>query len=197
MIGGVIMVRKMLLLSTGSLALVLATPSAATTLDGWLDHSGNAANYFDPAVGYVPAGYGNSSSNNGVTIGTGIEFAFKDGVLFETADFTPTGFTINRVVGSPLYITPYTMRFTASDGYFNGLTLLSDSFGGTYSVVGNVFTYYAPLFVGAGTSSVVFRVAASGVPEPASWAMLIVGFGAIGFGMRRRSNAVTATSTSS
>lgn len=31
-------------------------------------------------------------------------------------------------------------------------------------------------------------VAASGVPEPASWALMIIGFGAVGAGLRRRPN---------
>lgn len=34
-------------------------------------------------------------------------------------------------------------------------------------------------------------VAAAAVPEPATWAMMLVGFGGIGFGMRRRKSKVT------
>lgn len=34
---------------------------------------------------------------------------------------------------------------------------------------------------------------AAAVPEPATWAMFILGFGALGLGMRRRNAAVTAT----
>jgi hypothetical protein len=36
------------------------------------------------------------------------------------------------------------------------------------------------------------NLAVHGVPEPASWAMMIVGFGAIGFAMRRRNQAFSA-----
>jgi hypothetical protein len=36
------------------------------------------------------------------------------------------------------------------------------------------------------------NLAINGVPEPASWAMMILGFGAIGFAMRRRSRMVAA-----
>lgn len=38
-----------------------------------------------------------------------------------------------------------------------------------------------------------FSYSAAAVPEPATWAMFILGFGALGFGMRRRNAAVTAT----
>ena len=45
---------------------------------------------------------------------------------------------------------------------------------------------------GPATSSLV--ATAGAVPEPASWAMLILGMGAIGFAMRRRSNVRTTVS---
>lgn len=46
---------------------------------------------------------------------------------------------------------------------------------------------------GAGNSATVTFDAVSGaVPEPASWALLMTGFGIVGAAMRRRSNAVSA-----
>lgn len=37
------------------------------------------------------------------------------------------------------------------------------------------------------------NIAIAGVPEPTSWAMLVVGFGLVGFARRRREGAVTVT----
>ena len=39
--------------------------------------------------------------------------------------------------------------------------------------------------------NVVLNSAVAAVPEPASWAMMLAGFGGIGFAMRRRKNGVT------
>ncbi|WP_428332922.1 PEPxxWA-CTERM sorting domain-containing protein [Novosphingobium sp.] len=39
-----------------------------------------------------------------------------------------------------------------------------------------------------------FVVATSAVPEPSTWAMMLVGFGLVGFGMRKRSNVRTTAS---
>ena len=39
--------------------------------------------------------------------------------------------------------------------------------------------------------NVVLNSAVAAVPEPATWAMMLVGFGGIGFAMRRRKNGVT------
>ncbi|OYU16536.1 MAG: hypothetical protein CFE37_00620 [Alphaproteobacteria bacterium PA4] len=52
-------------------------------------------------------------------------------------------------------------------------------------------TYYFVLTAAGGETLAVTSIA-PGVPEPASWAMLIAGFGLVGAAMRRRTIAVTA-----
>lgn len=42
----------------------------------------------------------------------------------------------------------------------------------------------------AGFSDAVLYLAQPAVPEPATWAMMLLGFGAIGFAMRRRNSAI-------
>ena len=39
----------------------------------------------------------------------------------------------------------------------------------------------------------LYPYAAGGVPEPATWAMMIMGFGLVGFAARRRAAAVVTT----
>ena len=53
--------------------------------------------------------------------------------------------------------------------------------GGTYSGPGAFRTGGNPGFTGTATSGV------AAVPEPATWAMMLAGFGAVGFAMRTRS----------
>lgn len=45
---------------------------------------------------------------------------------------------------------------------------------------------YTLTFVGSGSGSFGGAVAFSAVPEPSTWGMMLLGFGAIGFAMRRR-----------
>ena len=79
----------------------------------------------------------------------------------------------------------------------SGLTILGAHFGNnTDSEVNNVtafwlFNFASPtntimLANGAGSSNAaIFATQAAAVPEPATWAMMLVGFGAIGASMRR------------
>jgi hypothetical protein len=180
------MIRKSFLLSAGALTLVLVAPAHATTLDGSLVLGINTTNYFAPGNGFVPAGFGNSASANGVTIGGGTEFGFADTTNRDTADFTATGFTITDISSTSLGGPNFIMKFTANDSYFTGLSLVSDTFGGSFSLVGNVFTYNAPVVSGITTRTAVFSVGTpAGVPEPATWAMMLLGFGVIGAAMRK------------
>jgi len=72
---------------------------------------------------------------------------------------------------------------------------------------GGNFTSYALNFTGSGASRLLFQVAAgpgrwqldnvaiaptpAAVPEPATWAMMLVGFGLAGTGLRKRHRSVT------
>jgi hypothetical protein len=80
--------------------------------------------------------------------------------------------------------------------------ILSTSVGtiGSYSITGTAFGLYQTSFVAGGTSDfLTFTGSAApgdssfaldaitvAVPEPATWALMITGFGLIGFAMRRR-----------
>jgi hypothetical protein len=172
-------------------ALLLASsmPASAVTITGVMDIFGS--NYFDPANGFVPAGYGNQSGTS-VVIGSGIEFGFDDGANLDTADFTNTSLTISDLTGPNHNSVPISYSFTADvAGFFGNLHLVSSSLPGTYSVSGNTLTYNADAISDSGTRSVVFSFSGGAVPEPASWAMFIGGFGLIGGAMRRRKVAIS------
>lgn len=77
----------------------------------------------------------------------------------------------------------------ACGGSFPCGTKIAENFttstGGLYSNPGDTSAYVSDWAVGPQYTNYAFRVAAA-VPEPATWAMMLLGFGVIGFGMRRR-----------
>jgi len=163
-----------------------ASAMAATTIKGELYFDGGSTNYYDPANGFVPAGFNNETGST-VAVDGGTEFGFQDSANLDAADFTSTHLTITDVVFEDAL--PWEQRFTASTpGFFNGITLLSSNFTGlTYSVAGDTLKLN---WVGTNSSSDIPFVAefgfGSAVPEPATWAMLIGGFGLAGAALRRR-----------
>ena len=169
-------------------------PRTGTQVNGSLNFNGGGANYFDAANGFVPSGYGNSAGQP-VTIGSATEFGFQDGANTDAADFTDTQLIItdNSVSGGA----SSTYTFTSlTPGAFAGLTLVGSNFAGgfTYGLIGDTITVNFDGFESGGQFQTVFSVAAGSVPEPATWAMMLLGFGAVGGTLRRshRNRAVEA-----
>ena len=80
--------------------------------------------------------------------------------------------------------------FNGANGAYSYAGLIADAAGnlyGTTSEGGN--SGYGTVFKLSDTG---FVVSVGGVPEPASWAMMIAGFGLVGAAARRRRQTVTA-----
>jgi hypothetical protein len=114
-------------------------------------------------------------------------------------------FTNYLDVAAPLTILstniPYAIRFShgagsgsfilATDGEAGGCDLLGDSFCAVFGLPTSRMRPGKPVFVGQGAGPFgawsARRISTpNGVPEPASWAMLIAGFGLTGAVARRR-----------
>jgi hypothetical protein len=112
----------------------------------------------------------------------------------------PPGFSDNAGIAN-LVFTWNAAAFQTSGGPFapTPFTVSARStFGGTAMGGFGAFTVtnngpaQGALAINAGSTAVPLIVSL-GVPEPASWAMMIVGFGGVGALMRRRQQGLTAT----
>lgn len=178
-------------------ALLIAAPASAqlagTGITGSVQFGSDLKNYFDAAHGYVPAGYGNSGGSTTVSIGSGTEFGFADDANTDTANFTDNQLILTDV--STQGTNEATYMFTAlRSGAFSNVSLVSSSFSGlTYSVAGDTLTIGYPVNRQSGTFAATFDIMPA-VPEPATWAMMLLGFAGIGVAMGRRGKPMLAQS---
>jgi hypothetical protein len=167
------------LILRGVFAIAATSPVARAALDDTIVHGtllftqiSPTTNFYDPASGFVPPGFGNSSSPS-VVISSVTEFGFDSGVAGARihSDFTDSTLTITNTVFSSGLLSPY--RFIFTDTAFAGISEISDTFdhgGLTASIEEQTITLnYAGGGVNAGTMVAVYAIA---VPEP-TWATVL------------------------
>lgn len=184
------------LLLGATFALAMATSAQAATLVIDFDdapsysYEGDAGNYF--AIYDIGAG----SHITGVDVDVTIT-AFSPSWLSEmVASFTSTSF-------DGIYFTPSVTTSAGSESSFGsydlvdlGLDFFVDDDGLLWVELFEDFddSSVAPDGVWNGSITLTYTPTdvPGGVPEPASWAMLIAGFGLVGVASRRRKAAVSA-----
>jgi len=161
--------KKLALALATAMAVVASPVYAATLLFNFSGPSGTAL--FELASNPTP----NSSQ---IFIGSD-QFSFSNVAgTFGGVAGTASTISFGNGIFSSLSITAPNLGFTQ----FNAPTLFTGLPSDPTFLTGS-FTLVNPFF-GNGTLSIS---PVAGVPEPATWAMMLVGFGGIGFAMRRRS----------
>ncbi len=136
----------------------------------------------------------------GVQTGTGLGTFGGAGTFTRTFNFiTPTGYNLSNVTAQNIASSSLTnidftsvtlngVAFAISNGTLDQASLFNQTL---ITGANNVLTITG-LTGGDAALSGNLSFAAAAVPEPAAWAMMIGGFGLVGFSLRRRTNTKVA-----
>jgi opacity protein-like surface antigen len=153
--------RKLLLAATAAVA--IAAPAAAVTnYDFTLTRPGVFTYTWTLPASPVPSFYGDFGFNMDAVDVNGVSSYFTFNSSSNNGGF--------RFYRPPTFVT------------FNGPTLYTGTTAAPTFTLGN----FALSFSGIDLDLTIAAQSVGGVPEPASWAMLIAGFGLTGAAMRRR-----------
>ena len=170
---------------------MLHANTMGTTVSGDLNFTNFSGNYFDPAQGFVPVGYGNAGGDTSVVIGSGPEFGVSDGNILYTFDFNASTLHFTNTTQHSTTENSFVASFT--DPAFTGASLLSSTVDGLdYSFSGDTLTLnfagHLDSQVNGNLGQAVFLIQSTDAqtPEPSTFALL--GTGALGVigGIRRR-----------
>lgn len=155
---------------------------AGESFPGWSVTSGN--------VDVVAASFAPSNPSSGQWLDL---VGFNDGTITQTfattsgATYLLTFLYGNNPGGSPRSANVSVGNFAGTITSNTGLNY--NSFSQLFTATGSSTTLTFASFGGSGNAGIALdNVAVTAVPEPASWAMMILGFGLVGGAMRRRQN---------
>ena len=161
-----------------------AAVSGATTIDG-LTYTSGGFDHNSDVNGYL--GIGGTTDNLGYFTLNGTAASYTGDLFTLLVNFTSPGTT------SATYSA--ILHGTIQSGTNGGITVnFQDPLTQVLTSSGGSFTMTLPSFVGVSSDSTLSYVSAQfqAVPEPATWAMMLLGFGGMGLAMRRRRRVALA-----
>jgi hypothetical protein len=195
--------RKMISAAVAALAITMAAPAAATVTVTCTDN--NAGYDCTPVSGQTIGSLGVDANLVGTSSlhSTFLDFDFTGSTLVITHPFDGG----NIGFGGDTTTTAHDIVFTSSTP-FDFASLVSTSVGGGIGVpnvigftANNVSLNDGALTIHLGGTTwedrsvaVISLATPAAVPEPATWAMMLLGFGAIGFWTRRKRHLTSAYS---
>ena len=147
-------------------------------------------NFSSPVVGSCPAG--SCTFMDTITFDTPLNFNLASATL--TSNFTSTSLGDNLDFLSATFNgNPFTLAPNGQGEYAAIFNQFITSGTNTIIVSGNAGNGSGlAQSISAGIAGQLTFAQVSSVPEPATWAMMLLGFGGIGFSMRRRPKQVLA-----
>ena len=161
---------------------LLNTGDTGTSVQGTLNNAPGTVTLTSAESLSLPAnGAARVSATDGI-LNNPLTFSFDDGLI------SALEFNINALTNGDVF---FTFAGGDSDGQVTTLYDLSKNGQNFFNAFNGTFKSVTMSFTNGATVDDVrqFRMSAAptaAVPEPATWAMMLLGFGAIGFGMRRR-----------
>ena len=175
------MTKLALLASMGAACMVSAPATAATLL---FDFTGSTLTGPVTAVFQLDSNPIPSRTNSQPIINTTQIFFDNISGVFNGTTQTASTIAFGTGLASQFQILGTTSGFAQ----FGGQNVFT---GPVTNPVFNVGTY---TFTGFSRGTLTISAVTAAVPEPATWAMMLIGFGGIGFAMRRRSKVRTTVS---
>jgi acetyl-CoA carboxylase carboxyltransferase component len=183
-------------------ALIAAVPASATTLASYT--SGTSSATFVPGQSFTVAGAGTFNDIRFNFYNASLQAIATGSLYLFTSEYTGTtqalaSTTANRIgvaaASGSTYAFDLSTILTAGTVYYayaDRSFTLSGTASGTYAG-GNAYTANSGSFAALTAQDINFTVTGTppAVPEPASWAMMILGMGAVGGALRRRSKVST------
>lgn len=154
-------------MASAAATISVSPPQADGSISGTFEHQGIVAGLFNDLLTFNFSQFGNANA----TISSVFQISQNNNIDFSSVTFNGTSFDI-ATQGDVEF------RFLQGLAVSPGLQTL-----GINGTSGGNGSY-------AGTFSVATLAT---VPEPASWAMLLIGFGAVGSSLRRRRQATSVT----
>lgn len=162
---------------------LLNTGDTGTSVQGTLNNAPGTVTLTSTESLSLPAsGAARVRATDGI-LNNPLTFSFDDGLI------SALEFNINALTSGDVF---FTFAGGDSDGQVTTLYDLGDDGQNFFNAFNGTFKSVTMTFTNGATVQDVrqFRMNAAtpmaAVPEPATWAMMLFGFGAIGFGMRRR-----------
>lgn len=146
--------------------------------------------FSSPVVGSCPAG--SCTFMDTITFNTPLNFNLASATL--TSNFTSTNLSDNLdFLFATFNGNPFTLSPSGQGEYASIFNQFISSGTNTIIVSGNAGSGSGlAQSITAGIAGQLTFAEVSPVPEPATWAMMLLGFGGIGFSMRRRTKPVLA-----